>query len=96
MEPGISDHQIVIAENKLIAQRRKSLHRKIILLKHADYAKLSIEVKSLDNSISEKFDRTTPINIVWNIFLEEIKEIQDRCVPSKTASVSFQIGRAHV
>ena len=89
VEPGISDHQIVVAENKLIAQRRKPLHRKIILWKRADYAELRKEVKSLENSISEKFDRTTPINIVWNIFLKEIKEIQDRCVPSKTASVSF-------
>ena len=89
VEPGISDHQIVVAENKLIAQRRKPLNRKIILWKRADYAELRKEVKSLENSISEKFDRTTPINIVWNIFLKEIKEIQDRCVPSKTASVSF-------
>ena len=63
--------------------------KKIILWKRADYAELRKEVKSLENSISEKFDRTTPINIVWNIFLKEMKEIQDRCVPSKTASASF-------
>ena len=31
VEPGISDHHIVVAENRLIAQRRKPLNRKIIL-----------------------------------------------------------------
>ena len=89
VEPGLSDHHIVAAENRLVAQRRKPLPRKIFLWKRANYSKLKQEVTALENTMLEKFDRNTHINEIWNFFTKEIKSIQDRCVPSKIASVRF-------
>ena len=89
VEPGISEYQIVIVENRPIACWRKPLTRKVFLWKRADFTKLRKEVTSIEDAISEKFDRTTPINVVWNFFLKEIRDIQDRCFPSQTAAVGF-------
>ena len=89
IEPGISDHQTVVAEHRPIAWRRKPLTRKVFLWRRADFTRLRKEVTSIEDAISEKFDRTTPINVGWNFFLKEIRDIQGRCFPSKTAAVGF-------
>ena len=89
VSPGLSDHHMVVTQNYIIAQRRKPLPRKIYLWKRANYTMLKENVTNLEKEIRDKYQEKVTINELWTFFLKKIREIQDKCVPSKTASVRF-------
>ena len=89
--PGLSDHHMVVTQNYITAQRRKPIPRKIYLWKRANYTMLKEKVTNLEKEMKDMYNVETPINVhvIWIFFLEQIRDIQDQCVPSRTASVRF-------
>ena len=65
---GVSDHDIVFVEGKVLAQRKKLPQRKIKLWKQADLYDMNLQLKAFSDSFTSEYTADTDINTPWSSF----------------------------
>ncbi len=87
--PGVSDHDIVFVEAKVLTPRKKRPQRKIHLWKRADLGKMKEETETFSADFTDHHTIDTNINKLWDTFRTFCTETMAANVPSKTTSSRF-------
>jgi hypothetical protein len=65
--PGLSDHDIVMTDNKILCTRQKPIKRTIYLWENADIVNMKIDTNILSSNIlKHKHDLQKNIENIWN------------------------------
>ncbi|XP_072169454.1 uncharacterized protein [Diadema setosum] len=87
--PGISDHDIVLVESSAAANRSRPVKRKVFLWKHADMESLREDCLAFQQAFTDQFDRTSPVQAMWDNFKNSLLHLMEKHVPSKMTSTRF-------
>ena len=87
--PGVSDHDIVFVEAKVLVPRKKLSQTKIYLWKQADLDNMDLKVKAFSPSFTSEYTADTGINTLWSSFKTFCSEAIDSFVPLKMFSSRF-------
>ena len=83
--PGISDHEIIVADMDLKPQYSKKKPHKVYVYSKADWESIRRDI----NNFTEQYIQEHPsrsVNENWNIFKGKLHETIDRYIPSRTTS----------
>ena len=86
--PGLSDHDIVLTDNKVSCKGNQQIRRTIHLWKKANITQMKQDTQNLSNKILEN-KNNTDINQVWNQLKQGINNIQEKHVSQKQTSSKF-------
>jgi hypothetical protein len=88
--PGLSDHDIVMTDNKILCTRQKPIKRTIYLWKNVDIVNMKIDTNTLSSNIlKHKHDLQKNIENIWNQLKQGIDNIINTNLPSKQSSATF-------
>jgi len=86
--PGLSDHDIVLTDTNIVAQRRRPIRRLIYLWSKADLKEMSKNIGQYCNTLREQHENV-PINTLWNTFRSVCTAAINKYVPSKYTSTRY-------
>ena len=82
VNPGISDHDMVLFEVNLACRKKKKpVRRKIYTRKRADTTRIKKELQDFANDFEEM--KNESVDAKWNIFQQRLTGIMDSCIPHK-------------
>ena len=88
--PGLSDHAIVMTDNKILCTRQKPIKSTIYLWKNVDIVNMKIDTNTLSSNIlKHKHDLQKNIENIWNQLKQGIDNIINKNLPSKQSSATF-------
>ncbi|XP_030834551.1 uncharacterized protein LOC115921326 [Strongylocentrotus purpuratus] len=87
--PGISDHDIVLIESSVVSSRNRSVKRKILLWKHANMKDFREDCLAFQQAFTEQFDRSSPVQVMWDNITTTVSHMIEKHVPSKMTSTWF-------
>ena len=87
--PGLSDHDIVLADTNVLPARQKPVKRKIYLWKRADKSSMSEDLKQFTGEFVHANTTETEVNTLWTTFKQKCIESVNKYVPSKYTSTRF-------
>lgn len=88
--PGISDHDIILADMDLKPQYAKKPSRKIFLHSKADWAKIKAKTKQFAKSFAENHDAKS-VEENWCRFENHVKEMISKYIPTKMSRTRYNI-----
>ena len=87
--PGLSYHDIVMTDNKILCTRQKPIKRTIYLWKNVDIVNMKIDTNTLSSNIlKHKHDLQKYIENIWNQLKQGIDNIINKNLPSKQSSAT--------
>ena len=87
--PGLSDHDIVLADTNVLPARQKPVKRKIYLWKRADKSSMSVDLRQFTREFVHANTTETEVNTLWTTFKQKCIESVNKYVPSKYTSTRF-------
>eukprot|EP00057_Strongylocentrotus_purpuratus_P028746 XP_011683220.1 PREDICTED: uncharacterized protein LOC105447168 [Strongylocentrotus purpuratus] len=87
--PGISDHDILLVESSVVASRNRPVKRKVFLWKHANMENLREDCLAFQQAFTEQFDRSSPVQAMWDNIKTTLLHLMQKHVPSKMTSTRF-------
>lgn len=88
--PGLSDHDIVMTDNKISCKRHKPVKRTIYLWKNADISKMKSDTTHLSNKILEhRNDNIVNLENIWHQLKQGINYIIEKHLPQKQTSSRY-------
>lgn len=87
--PGLSNHDIVLADTNILPTRKKPVKRKIYLWKRAEKSSMSVDVKQYTEEFVHANTTETKFNTLWTTFKHKCIECVNKYVPSKFTSTRF-------
>ena len=85
VEPGISNHDIVLFTLKLSCHKKRHVKRKIYIRKRLDNECIKLELKTLAGKLNTLYDNNS-VETKWNDFENSVRNIMDSCIPHKMTS----------
>ncbi|XP_072028466.1 uncharacterized protein [Amphiura filiformis] len=86
VNPGISDHDIVVIHASIKPKITKLPKRKVYLYKKANFSKITDELDELGAELTEEVVQNLDIDELWNRFTNTIQKSMDVNIPSKMTS----------
>ena len=83
VEPGLSDHDIVLVEYKVKLHRQKKQKRKLFLWKHANIDSMKNEINEFYHLFMQNHRETEDINKLWEYIKTNMLTILNENVPTK-------------
>ena len=83
--PGISDHEMVVADQEIKPVYNKRKPRKIFLYQKTDWQTFKLKVTEMANHIAETVNTRT-VNENWELFKNGIHNLMKDIIPSKLAT----------
>ena len=82
--PGISDHDIVVADSDTRPQYAKQKPRRCLIFSKANWDDLKTTISNISTKIQKLYRDGATIHQLWDTFKEDLKVAIDTCIPSKT------------
>lgn len=90
VEPGISDHDIVLFTLKSYCHKKRHVKRKVYIRKRSDDERIKLELKTLVEKLNTQYDNNS-VEAKWNDFDNSVHNIVDSCIPHKMTSSRYNL-----
>ena len=83
--PGLSDHDVILIDTTITAQKRRPVRRLIHILSKADIDAITADLEQYSQTLRER-ETSLPINTLWNEFKSVCTSTIHKNIPSKYTS----------
>ena len=90
VEPGISDHDLVLFTLKLSCHKKRHVKRKVYIRKGSDDERTKLELKTLSAKLNTQYNKNS-VEAEWNDFENSVRNILDSCIPHKMTSSRYNL-----
>ena len=85
VSPGLSDHDIVLAQVNVKPEVTKQVPRNIQLYKKANWDQLKQSVRDFDSELTQSSLGTTDVQSLWDKFVIRLQQGIDKFIPVRKA-----------